>query len=231
MVGKKTISVSLLTVFLVGVSWPVQGYFLAYGFFNASNKYREWFHNTVWLQDTRAQETARGVPGAAARNSIAVKYPYPDKKLVMTGKLWRESSQSIEFGKPDWFDAEVVRQRAEVEEYPPAMDFLAWMYEEGRGLNKKLKKAFMWYARAKLAGQVNLRGSSAKIFTRLSERERFFAQMQLSEDIARIKPGAKVTFEGFESVKLHVLKQQRVLGNYRKKRTGIKTRPIGDLLK
>ena len=149
----------------------------------------------------------------------------------MTGKLWRESSQSIEFGKPDWFDAEVVRQRAEVEEYPPAMDFLAWMYEEGRGLNKNLKKAFMWYERAKLAGQVNLRGSSAKIFTRLSERERFFAQLQLSEDITRIKPGAKVTFEGFERVNLHVLKQQRVLGNYRKKRKGIKTRPIGDLLK
>ena len=149
----------------------------------------------------------------------------------MTAKLWRESSQSIEYGKPDWFDVEVVRQRAEMEEHPPAMDFLAWMYEEGRGLEQDFKKAFMWYERAKLAGKEDLRGSPARIFTRLSEREKFFAQLQLAEDIQRLKPDAKVTLEGFESIKLHVLKQQRVLGTYRNKRDGIKNRPIKDLLK
>ena len=157
----RKIKISVLAAFLGVLSFPVNGYFQAHSFFNPSNKYREWFHNTVWLQDTRAEEAARGGPGAAARNHIAVKYPYPDKKLVMTAKLWRESSQSIEYGKPDWFDVEVVRQRAEMEEHPPAMDFLAWMYEEGRGLEQDFKKAFMWYERAKLAGKEDLRGSPA----------------------------------------------------------------------
>ncbi|MCH7937108.1 MAG: SEL1-like repeat protein [Proteobacteria bacterium] len=227
----RKIKISVLAAFLGVVAFPVQSYYQAYGFFNASNKYREWFHNTVWLQDTRVQEAARGEPRSVARNSIAVKYPYPDKKLVMTGKLWRESSRSIEFGQPDWFDAEVVRQRAEVEEYPPAMDFLAWMYEEGRGLERNFNKAFMWYERAKLAGQTNLRGSSAKIFDRLSERQQFLAQVQLAEDIQRLKPDAKVAIEGFERVKLYVMKQQRKLSTYGKNRKGLKTRPIKDLFR
>ena len=162
---------------------------------------------------------------------LTSKAPDPDKKLVMTGKLWRESSQSIEFGRPDWFDVEVVRQRAEMEGFPPAMDFLAWMYEKGRGLERDYKRAFMWYERAKLAGKENLRGSSAKIFTRLSEREQFFAQVQLAEDIQRLKPDTQVTLEGFERIKLHVLKQQRVLGTNPNKRKGIKNRSIKDLLK
>ena len=227
----RKIKIFVLAAFLGVLSFPVNGYFQAHSFFNPTNKYRDWFKETVWLPDTRVEEAKRGGFRLASANDIAVKYPYPDKKLVMTKKLWRESSHSIEFGKPDWFDAEVVRQRAEVEEYPPAMDFLAWRYEEGRGLERDYKKAFMWYERAKLKGKADLRGSSAKIFTRLSEREQFFAQLQLAEDIQRMKPGAKVTFEGFERVKLHVLKQQRVLSNYRKKRKGIKNHPIKDPLK
>ena len=211
MVGKKTISVSLLAIFLAGVSWPVQGYFQAHSFFSPSNKYQDWFKETPWFREIKSDVDIRRTRGLTAPDGIAVKYPYPDKKLVMTGKLWRESYNAVEAGKSKWYDVEVVRQRAEVEEYPPAMDFLAWMYEEGRGLERDYKKAFMWYERAKLKGKADLRGSSAKIFTRLSEREQFFAQLQLAEDIQRMKPGAQVTFEGFERVKLHVLKQQRVL--------------------
>ncbi len=101
------------------------------------------------------------------------------------------------------------------------MDFLAWMYEEGIGLDRDYKKAFMWYERAKLKGKVNLRGSSAKIFTRLDLRQKLLAQVQLAEDIARIKPDAKVGLDGlksFELVKLHVLEQQRDPKFFRKKR-------------
>jgi hypothetical protein len=227
----RKIKITVLAAFLGVVSFPVQSYFQAHGFFNPSNKYREWFHETVWLQDTRIQEAAQGNIRLAAANDIAVKYPYPDKKLVMTEKLWRNSSRTIETGKPDWFDTEVVRQRAEVEGHPPAMDFLAWMYQEGRGLKQDHKKAFMWYERAKLAGRADLRGNSAKIFNRLNEREQYFAQVQLAEDIQRMKPNAQVTLDGFERIKLHVMKQQRQIGNLRKKRMGMKNRPIKDLFK
>ncbi|MCH7937793.1 MAG: SEL1-like repeat protein [Proteobacteria bacterium] len=221
MVGQKTISVSLLAVFLAGVSWPVQGYFQAYGFFNASNKYSEWFKETSWFKEIKSDVDIRRTRGLAAPDGISVKYPYPDKKLVMTQNLWRESYNAVEDGKSKWFDVEVVRQRAEVEEYPPAMDFLAWMYEEGRGLERDYKKAFMWYERAKLKGKSDLRGSSAKIFDRLDRRQKLLAQVQLAEDIARIKPDAKVDLDdlkSFELVRLHVLKQQRDPKFFRKKR-------------
>ncbi len=115
----RKIKISVLAAFLGVLSFPVNGYFQAHSFFNPTNKYREWFKETPWLPDTRVEEAKRGGFRLASANDIAVKYPYPDKKLVMTGKLWRESSHSIEFGKPDWFDAEVVRQRAEVEERRP----------------------------------------------------------------------------------------------------------------
>ena len=221
MVGKKTISVSLFAVFLAGVSWPVQGYFQAHSFFSPSNKYRDWFKETPWFSEIKSDVDIRRTRGLTAPDGIAVKYPYPDKKLVMTGKLWRESYNAVEAGKSKWYDVEVVRQRAEVEEYPPAMDFLAWMYEEGRGLERDYKKAFMWYERAKLKGKADLRGSSAKIFTRLDRRQKFLAQVQLAEDISRIKPDAKVDLDGlksFEMVKLHVLEQQRDPKFFRKKR-------------
>lgn len=221
MVGKKTISVSLLAVFLAGVSWPVQGYFQAHSFFSPSNKYREWFKKTPWFKDIKSDVDIRRTRGLTAPDGIAVKYPYPDKKLVITKNLWRESYNAVEAGTSKWYDVEIVRQRADVEEYPPAMDFLAWMYEEGRGLERDYKKAFMWYERAKLKGKVNLRGSSAKIFTRLNRRQKLLAQVQLAEDISRIKPDAKVDLDGlqsFELVRLHVLEQQRDPKFFRKKR-------------
>ena len=124
-------------------------------------------------------------------------------------------------GKSKWYDVEVVRQRAEVEEYPPTMDFLAWIYEGDQGLERDYKKAFMWCERAKLKGKVNLRGSSAKIFTRLNRRQKFLAEVQFAEDIVRIKLDAKIDLDGllsFELAKLHVLEQQRDPKFFRKKR-------------
>ena len=221
MVGKQTISVTLLAVLLAGASWPVQGYFQAHGFFSPSNKYRDWFKETPWFSEIKSNVDIRRNRRPAAPGGIAVKYPYPDKKLVMNKKLWRQSSNAVEAGKSKWYDIEVVRQRAELEEYPPAMDFLAWMYEEGQGLERDYKKAFMWYERAKLKGKVDLRGSSAKIFTRLNRRQKFLAEVQLAEDITRIKPDAKVDLDGrqsFELVKLHVLERQRDSKFFRKKR-------------
>ena len=67
---------------------------------------------------------------------------------------------------------------------------------------------------------MNLRGSSAKIFTRLNRRQKFLAEVQLAEDIVRIKPDAKVDLDGllsFELAKLHVLEQQRDPKFFRKK--------------
>ena len=93
------------------------------GFFNASNKYREWF------QETRLRKTPPGVRLASSASSIAKKYPYPDKDFVMTEAFWKKSSNAIAGGKSDWFDTEIIRQRAEVEKYPPAMDFVGWMYK------------------------------------------------------------------------------------------------------
>ena len=89
------------------------------------------------------------------------------------------------------------------------MDILGWMYENGQGLKRDHRKAFMWYQRAAIAGINDLRGSSAGIFKRLSERDKYFAQLQLTEDMKRIKEGGKFGYEGSERVKLHVLGQQR----------------------
>ena len=61
----------------------------------------------------------------------------------MTENLWRKSTNAVVAGKSKWYDFEVVRQRAEVEEYPPTMDFLAWMYEGGQGLERDYKNAFI----------------------------------------------------------------------------------------
>ena len=164
---KRSIMISLLVTLMGIVAFPVQSFFHAYGFFNPSNKYRNWFNKTVWLQDTRVQE--------ATRNSIAVKYPYPDKAFIMTEKRWLKAANEALKGNPDWYDVEVIRQRAEVEEYAPAMDLLGWMYQEGRGLNKDLRQAYNMYERAKLAGKSKIRGNTAKIFSRLKSPEQLLA--------------------------------------------------------
>ena len=218
MVRGRTITVSVLAISLVGIALPVHGYFQVHSFYNISEKYRQWYHETVWLQDTRANEGARGLPKSVIATSTADKYPYPEKAFVMTEKVWQVSSGTVEFGDPDWYDVEVVRQRAEMEGYPPAMDILGWMYENGQGLKRDYRKAFMWYERAALAGKTNLRGSSAKIFHRLNQRDRYFAQLQSADDQKRIEKGGGFGYAGSERVKLHVLGQQRDPKFYANKR-------------
>ncbi|MBI1985919.1 MAG: SEL1-like repeat protein [Rhodospirillales bacterium] len=202
-------TIALAAAVASGVAWPVQGYFQAHSFFHASEKYREWFQNTVWLENTRAAETRMGIRRADIATATGIKYPYKEQKFVMTEAKWHDSSTAVEKGDADWYDIEIVRQRAEMDEHPPAMDFLAWMYENGHGVDRDFRKAFMWYERAKLAGEPKIRGTPAKIFTRLSPQEKFMAQVQLAEDIERAKKSPKGRYQGFDTVKLRVLEQQR----------------------
>ena len=186
-----------------------------------------------WLQGTPAMESAgnqyENQFEPPTPDSTAVKYPYPDKEFVMTRDLWRKAVKSVQFGNPDWYDVEIVRQRAEMEGYVPAMDLLAWMYEKGRGLKKDLRRAFTWYERAKLAGQSKLSGAPVKIFNRLRPAEKLQARLQLAEDIERLKPEAKVNLEAFElegykRIKLHILEPQHVAKISRKTRNRNRTR-------
>ena len=207
----RPIMISVLTVFLGTIALPVHGYFQAHIFFNASNKYSEWF------QETRVQETQRGIRLVSSASSTAVTYPYPEKAFVMTEKRWLKSANEAINGEPDWYDVEVVRQRAEVEEYAPAMDLLAWMYQEGRGLKKDLRKAYNMYERAKLAGKPKISGNTAKIFDRLNPPEQLFAKIQLLDDIRRIKPDAAPIKKGLDQIRVYVMKQQRKLNTLRLK--------------
>ena len=100
--GNKTLGVSLLAVFLAGGSWPVQGYFQAHSFFSPSNKYRDWFKETPWFREIKSDIDIRRTRGLTAPDGIAVKYPYPDKKLVMTENLWRKSTNAVVAGKSKW---------------------------------------------------------------------------------------------------------------------------------
>ncbi|MFQ5765508.1 MAG: SEL1-like repeat protein [Rhodospirillales bacterium] len=221
----KTVIIAAAAVGFGAFAWPVQGYFQVHSFYDASKKYRELFHETVWLQDTRADERRRGITKRSIATNTAVKYPYPEKEFVMTEQRWRESYEAVEFGNPEWHHIEVVRQMAETEEYAPAMDFLGWMYEEGQGLQRDFRKAYMWYERAKLAGKEDPRGSTAKIFQRMDERDQFFAQLQLAEDVERTrqrpttkkKPFPRSEKEVFERVKVRVFEEQRETEMLRKK--------------
>ena len=107
MVGNKTLGVSLLAVFLAGGSWPVQGYFQAHSFFSPSNKYRDWFKETPWFREIKSDIDIRRTRRLTAPDGIAVKYPYPDKKFVMTKKRWLKSANEAIKGDPDWFDVVV----------------------------------------------------------------------------------------------------------------------------
>ncbi len=225
LVPGKAIAVSVLAVIFAVIAVPVYGNFQLHGFFSPSNKYRAWF------DETAARRALLNAPGfrRASAVSTAVKYPYPDKDFVMTEAFWKKSSNAIADGKSDWFDTEIVRQRAEVEKYAPAMDLLGWMYQEGRGLNRDYRKAFMWYERAKLAGMENLRGSSTKIFNRLSESDRAFAESQLADDIKRLRSEALKGVQGqtgyssrdFERIKLHILRQQNDFNFFKNKKNGV----------
>ena len=162
---KGTIKVSILAILLGMIApQPVQSLIKLSPFFSPSEKYQQWYHETTWLQDARAQKRAGWFRSKSLATSTAVRYPYPEKKFEMTKSHWTNSTKSIIDGGSDWYDSEIVRQRAEVEEHPPAMEFLAWMYQEGQGLDKDLRKAFMWYERAKMAGVEDLTAPSAKIW-------------------------------------------------------------------
>lgn len=222
MIPGKAIAVSVLAVTFAVIAVPVYGQFQLQGFFNPSLKYREWF------DQTSARRALFNAPGfrRATVIPVAAKYPYPEKKFVMTEAFWKNSSKAIVGGESDWFDTEIVRQRAEVEKYPPAMDFLGWMYQEGRGLNRDYRKAFMWYERAKLAGFENSRGSTTKIFNRLSQSERAAVEIQLAEDIEQLRSEASKGAQGqagrssqdFDRIKLHILRQQNDFNFFKNKK-------------
>lgn len=216
----KTAAISALAAFLGATALPVHGYFQSHSFFNPETKYREWFHVTRWPGEVRApraaaadRATAKTTPAVAP--VAAARYPYSSDTFVMTEALWHKSRQKVEGGVSDWFDAEVVRQRAELEEHPPAMDFLAWMYEHGQGIKQDDRKAFMWYERAKLAGEADLRGASAKIFERMTPPDQVFAQVQLADDVKRMQPEAAAAIVDFKQINLRVFKQRRGEDFYR----------------
>ena len=230
MVPGKAIAVSVLAVTFVVIAAPVYGQSQEQGYFSPSHKYREWFDQT---SSRRALLTVPEVR-KASESATAAQYPYPDKDFAMTEAFWKKSSNAIVGGKSDWFDTEIVRQRAEVEKYAPAMNLLGWMYQEGRGLNRDYRKAFMWYERAKLAGMENLRGSSTKIFNRLSQSDRAFAESQLADDIKRLRSEALKGVQGqtgyssrdFERIKLHILRQQNDFNFFKTKKNDIGQRKV-----
>lgn len=203
----RLIVITVLAAFLGAAALPVHGYFQVQGFYNASNKYREWFQETRLLPDARPRKSRQEIRLVSAATSV--RYPYPDKAFVMTERRWLKSAKESLQGNPDWYDVEVVRQRAEVEEYAPAMDLLGWMYQEGRGLKKDMRKAYTMYERAKLAGKPKVRGNTAKIFDRLNPLQQLVAKIQLLEDTKRIKPDAAPVKKGSDQVRLRVFKQQR----------------------
>ncbi|MBI2584458.1 MAG: sel1 repeat family protein [Rhodospirillales bacterium] len=230
----KTAAISALAAFLGATALPVHGYFQSHSFFNPETKYREWFHVTRWPGDARAPRaaatagvTAVAAPAAAAPD--AERYPYPSETFVMTEAIWRKSKQNVEAGVSDWYDTEVVRQRAELEEHPPAMDFLAWMYEHGQGIKQDYRKAFMWYERAKLAGETALRGASGKIFERLTPPDQVFAQVQLADDVKRMQPEAAHAIVDFKQINMRVFQQRRGEDFYRdqnERQKRLEPRPI-----
>ena len=195
---------------LAGVTLPALGQAELQGFYDPSSKYRQWFNETKRYQGPSAEDIVkaprkrRANTRSTARTGAA--YPaYPDQKFKMTEDLWKKASAAILKGGSEWQDTEVIRYAAETGTHGPAMDFLAWMYQEGRGLDKDFRKAYMWYERAKTAGVKNLRGSSAKIYDRLSEREKYFADLQQAEDTNTTKAAAG----NYDRIKLHVLGKDR----------------------
>jgi TPR repeat protein len=212
----RILRIIFLTAVLGAGAFPVNGYFQSHSFFNPELKYREWFHVTRWPGEERTQHrTYAGLAAKAAIVSAAQRYAFPDRKFVMTDALWKNSKRKVETGVSDWFDAEIVRQRAEIEEHPPAMDFLAWMYEHGQGIKQDQRKAFMWYERAKLAGEKELRGVSERIFDRMTPPDQNLAQVQLADDVKRLTPETEAAPLEYKQINLRVFRQRRGADFYR----------------
>lgn len=205
------ILVTTMALALGAIALPADGFFQVHSFFDPNVKYRQWFDADVWR---RAAPPAQARPAVA---TVAERFPYPEKEFVLTDALWGEAVAAVRYGKPDWYDAEVVRQRAEMEEFPPAMALLAWMFENGRGVEEDLRKAYTWYQRAKLTGEAQANGQTEKIFDSLAPPDRFYARVQLEEDIERLRKETAVVLEEYKSVNVRVLKQTRELDSLKRK--------------
>ncbi|MDP7100386.1 MAG: SEL1-like repeat protein [Rhodospirillales bacterium] len=210
MVIKHITAVVIIAFSLAGLALPALGQSELQGFYDPSSKYRQWFNETKRYKGLTAEEIAkanrkrRAKTRSTARTRAA--YPdYPDQKFKMTEELWKKASAAILKGGSEWQDTEIIRHAAENGAHGPAMDFLAWMYQEGRGLDKDFRKAYMWYERAKLAGVENLRGSSSKIYDRMSERDKYFADLQLAEDNKKSKGKAG----DYKRIQMQVLGKDR----------------------
>jgi len=203
---KSGLAAVVMLVAIFAVSLPVQGLAPLSGFFfNSAEKYHLWFQSTSRLHETRLEEKLSGnmAPVPGLYRTTSVKYPYPDKHFVMTEKIWNQTLDAIESGNPDWFDAEVVRQRAVLEGFPEAMNVLAWMYEHGRATRQNFREAFLWYVRAERAGVKKPRGKKFTIFTRdLTSLQKRTATSQLADEL---KVDESEFVPGWESINLQIL--------------------------
>lgn len=196
-----------------GLSVPAHGQELTLSFFSASEKYELWFREVGKpIVPSKTMVLGRITITHNVHPPTSLTYPYPDKKFSMTERMWEQAIRKIESGKPDWFDVEIVRQRAEMERFPPAMNFLGWMYEKDRGLKRNFRNAFFWYAQAELAGVTNLRGNPIKLFKRMRPgNERKLALLNISDAFNRIEKGGDKYSEGF-----HQIDKENLLMHYSK---------------
>jgi len=131
------------------------------------------------------------------------KYPYPDKAFVLTPEIWERTVKKIESGNPDWFDAEIVRQRAEIEGHEVSMELLAWMYERGRGVKQDFRQAFLWYSRAEIAGVKRIRGDLKKIFNEsMTKKQRQSARRTLRDEFEKAQTKRD---PGWERIRTQIL--------------------------
>lgn len=196
---KYGVALLVFVAVIMGQSLPVQGLAPMQGLFSPSEMYRQWFQTTAWLGDTRREEARLGRidPNSPMHLPTSVKYPYPDKQFVMTEEHWLNAVAAIEAGREEWFDIEVVRQRAAMEGHAPAMDFLAWMYEHGHALKRNPGKAVLWYARAELAGVEKPRGNKFAIFNReLAHKDQRIIKRQIDDEAEEKKGKSPNFFEG-----------------------------------
>jgi len=202
--GRRT-AVVFVVLIGIGLAVPVHGFAPISGyFFTESAKYKAWFQEygpytvpSVSMVGSVATIRYNPVPAATA-------YPYPDKEFEMTEEIWQTAVNRIELGMGNWFDAEVVRQRAELEELPKAMNLLGWMYENGSALSQDYRKAFLWYLRAELSGVTRLRGDHYRLYNRkLTQLEQRLAQIDIKDEVKRAEKRQFAQSEGAINTKIH----------------------------
>jgi TPR repeat protein len=189
-----------------GLAVPVQGLAPMSGyFFTESEKYKSWFQEFgPYTVPSVGMVGDRVTIRHNAPLPAAIAYPYPEKEFEMTEEIWRNAVNRIEFGMGNWFDAEVIRQRAVLEELPKAMDLLGWMYEHGSALSQDYRKAFVWYLRAELAGATNLRGSYIRLYhSKLNALEKRLAMVDVKDEAKRAENRKFALTAGLISTKIH----------------------------